>query len=111
MFKRIRHRLVQYLVKNLLKAITEDDILILSGKDFLLNKRKLTQDELVSLSDDAKHLSKSLLWKLISNDLRYSASMRMAEKAVNVDDIIFGKAMLFNLDQIKIFISRLSRVK
>ena len=38
------------------------------------------------------------------NDLRFQAIKQMSDDAQTVDDIIFGKAMLYNLAQQKKFI-------
>lgn len=105
--KKIRHALVKYLTKNMLVAITEEDVLILSGKDWLIGRKKLTSEELIDLKEEAISFERSLLWKLISNDIKFHAIQQMSDKALSPDDIIFGKSMLYNLGMIRKFISNL----
>lgn len=109
MFNLIKNKLVNYLVKNLLQAVTDEEILIVSGRDYLLNNRKLGPEEVIQLKDECREFGKSLLWDLMSKEIRYQAGMRMIEKAEKNGDIVYGKAMLYNLDLIRKFINNLSR--
>lgn len=56
------------------------------------------------LKQEAISFNSSLLYKLIYNDLRFQAFKQMADDAQTNDDIIFGKAMLYNLALQKKFI-------
>lgn len=105
--KWLRRKLVQYLVKNLLVAITEDDILLISNKEWLLKKRKLSSEEIISLKEEAQSFQSSLLWKLMRNELRWLSNRQMFDQLQNPDDMIFGKAMLYDLEKIKDFIEKL----
>lgn len=105
--KLLRRKLVQYFVKNLLVAITEDDVLFISGKDWLLNKRKLSAEEIIYLKEEAQSFSNSLLWKLMRNELRWLANKQMFDQLQKPEDMVFGKAMLYNLDKAKDFINNL----
>ena len=107
MLKRIKKSLIKFLTKNLLVAITDDDILILSGKDWLMGNRKLSVEDIVDLKEEAKSFDESILWKLISNDIKFHAIQQMSDKALTTDDIVFGKAMLYNLGMIRKFIRNL----
>lgn len=106
MKKRIRYWLIKFLTKNLLKAITHEDVLVISGKDWLLSKRKLSRDEILALKDEAVSFEKSLLWKLIKREIGFLSNQQMFENAQTPDDIVFGKAMLYDLDVIRKFINR-----
>jgi hypothetical protein len=105
--KELRAELIQHLVKRNLKAITENDVLLISGRDWLINERKLSQEEVLQLKEEASSFRKSLLWHLISNDVQFYASQQMVEKAVTTDDILFGKSMVYNLSMIRLFITRM----
>jgi len=107
--KRLKHIVINFLTKHLVKAITEDDILIVSGRDFLINRIKLSPEEIQNLKDDAETFKDSLLWRLISNEVKFDAIQRMGDKAVTPDDIIFGKAMLYDINLIRNFIENLSK--
>ena len=59
---------------------------------------------MIELKQEAKSFNSSLLYKLMYNDLRFQEIKQMSDDAQTVDDIIFGKAMLYNLAQQKKFI-------
>lgn len=105
--KRLRRWLIQYLVKNLLVAVSEDDVLVISSKDWLLQKRKLSTEEIIALKEEATSFSNSLLWKVMRNELRWKANQQMFDFQRKDEDMVFGKAMLYNLDQERIFINKI----
>jgi hypothetical protein len=109
--KKFKVRIINYLIKHLLHALNEEDVLVVSGKDFLYKKRKLTTDEVLSLKDEATSFENSILWKLIRNDIKWSAQERMGNKAVTTDDIVFGKAMLYSINLINTFIKNIKSVE
>lgn len=109
--KKLRHFVIRYLTKHLLKAISEDDILTIVGKEWFYKKRKLTREEMLILKEEAASFEKSLLYELMYRDLRYLASRMMNEDAQTVDDITFGKAMLYNGAMEKKFVRNIANVK
>lgn len=107
----IRHKLVNYLTKHLLKAITVNDILRVEENKVYIGKRKLSREDIASLQDQAEVLQRSMLWELIENDIRWTASDLMLEKALNERDIVFGKAMIYNFSLMQTFLTRLKLLK
>lgn len=108
MMKWLRNKIISYLTKNLLKATTIDDIILISGRDWLVNKRKLSQGEMIDLIEEAKSFQKSELYKLMIKDLKYGMTLQRYDKATTADDMIFGKAMAYAIAQIELFINRIS---
>lgn len=108
--KWLRLRVIQHLTKHLLKAITEEDILTISNRDWLYRNRKLSAEEILSLKEEAQSFEKSLLYQLMYNDLRFLASRQMTDDAKTVDDITFGKAMLYNGSMEKKFVKNLTKL-
>jgi hypothetical protein len=106
---RIKRTLVNYLVRNLLQAITEEEILIMAGKEIKLNGRKLSLEEVAQLKEECQEFGKSFLWKMMSHEIRFQAGMRMMEKAEQNGDIVYRKAMLYNLDLLRKFIDNLTK--
>lgn len=98
MLKKLRHKLVTYLTRNYLKAITEEDIIQVSSNGWLLKRRKLSSDEIIALKEEAAFIQKSILWRLMKKDVAFLASQQMFDKATSHEDILFGKAMLYNLN-------------
>ncbi len=103
--------LVQYLVRKLLKAITVDEVLQIVDDGFVYKKRQLSSGEINELRHEVSTFQKSFLWKLISSDIRWDASMRMIEKSVTPEDLVFGKAMIYNLSLIERFMDSLLKTK
>lgn len=108
MIKRLKHKLINHLVRKLLKTFTDEDIEIISKKEVLVGDLKLTQEEIQSLKEDAKLFYKSNLWYVLRKHLGYRASRQMIEEATKPDDIVFGKAMTWNLHLIDQFIKNLT---
>lgn len=102
-----KKRFIEYLTRHLIKAVTEDDILIMTNGKWLLQKKKLTDEEIGSLKEDAKHFSHSVLWELIKKDLYFLAYLRGSRKAKDANDVMFSNAMFYNISIIDQFINKL----
>lgn len=107
MVKWLRNKVVSYLTKNLLKAVTIDDVLLVSGKDWLINKRKLTQEDILIIKEEATSFENSLFWKLTIKELKYGVTLQRYDKATTADDMTFGKAQAYSISQIELFINRI----
>ena len=107
--RKIKHFVINYLTRNLLKAVSEDDILRIIGKDYLYHKRKLSPEEMATLREEAQMLADSFLWKLMLKEVEYVAFLTMSSKAQKSDDILFGKAMFYSADLMRKFLEGLKR--
>lgn len=105
-----KNKVIRYLVKNLLVALTADDILTFTNKGWYIHKRRLSDDEVMQLKDEAQMLKDSVLWKLISNEIRFLANTRMFEKSAAEGNSVFGRAMLYNVDIIENFLDRCKKL-
>ncbi len=103
----IRHKLVLYLTRNLLVALTEDEILTMTNRGWSYRGRMLSPEERAQLREEAQTFGDSLLWQMISNEIRFTANLRVFEKGVDAEQTIFGRAMLYNLELIATFIKNL----
>ncbi len=108
--KWLRHWVVNYLTKNLLKAVTVDEVLLISGKDWLVNKRKLSAEEILTIKEEALSLQESTLFKLLKKQLKYEAAQQRYDKAKTIDDMIFGKSMAYCISQIEVFIENIGKL-
>lgn len=106
----MRRKLIQYLVRNLLAAITEDDILTVTNKGWFYHKRKLTPEEVTQLQEEARSFKGSVLWNYMSNEVRYLANLQMFEKGISAENTVFGRAMLYNLQLLQQFLDRCSKL-
>jgi len=102
--KWLRHKLIQHLVRNKLAALTKEDILTITNRGLLLRGRKLAPEEIAQLKEEAKTFGDSLLWQLMTNEVRYHANLRMFEKGIG-ENTVFGRAMLYDLDLLEQFIT------
>ena len=108
--KTIVRKVVNYLTRHLIRALTEDDILIITNNRYFLGKRKLTDEEIGTLKQEAKDFSKSFLWELMRRDIQFLAYMRGSRKAKDANDIIFSNAMYYDLEIIETFINRIKQL-
>src|SRR3990167_11049233 len=96
-----RKMLINYLVRKLVKPVSEEEVLLRAGKDYLLNSRKLPPEEVSTLQDEARAFRESLMWKLMKNELEYVAFRHITDMARTPEDILWGKAVFYasNLHQ------------
>jgi hypothetical protein len=91
MLKAIKTRIANLLLKNLLKAITLNEALRFD---------KLSSEEKRFYAEEARLITNTKLYHAISSDIKQRAHEKMFIKSNNFDDMMFGKAMLYNLDLI-----------
>lgn len=103
----IRHRVICLLTNKLLKAVSEDDILRITSDGYMYRNRKLAPEEIATLKQEAKMLSDSFLWKIMTKEVEYLAFMLMSLKAKNNEDVVFGKAVFYAIYLLKSFLNNL----
>lgn len=108
--KRIRHIVIMYLTRRLLKAVTEDQVLEIASKQWLVGTKKLSPGEILDLKQEAKSLRESGLYRLLIAEIRNKATLQRYDQAITADDMIFGKAMLYDFDLIQKFIRKVSQL-
>ena len=94
----IRTRLIHWLARHLLNPITEDDLFKGKGRDWYFQGKVLPPETVSKLKQDAKIFHDSLLWNILKNESKYRANEIIYEKSTKIDDILFGKALLFEID-------------
>jgi hypothetical protein len=100
-----------WLLKNLLNAITLSDIIKYDKGQWSINGRGMTIEEMEAIKEEAKFISKTRIWALLQGTLAEEAKDRMFNKARTIDDIMWGKALLYNLDLQNQIISTLKNIK
>ena len=70
-----------------------------NGK-IMMRSREITDEEIEILRRDAEVFKDSVIWNILKRELQLAANERMFDNAKEIDDMIFGKAMLYNLDLI-----------
>ena len=109
--RKIKVWLLNKILKGLFNAVTENDILRYSNGKMYLGKNLLTDADRISITSGADNLKQMYVWQLLNTELKYLANKQMFEKSNSIDDIIFGKAMLYNLDLLEKKIDNLSKLK
>ncbi len=103
--------IAKWLLKNLFNAIQEEELLQYANGKFYVGGREMSKRALGSVPAQAKNIAQSQLWDYLVKDIQYIANDRMYNKSTNIDDLIFGKAMLYNLDIINNKLNNLSKIK
>lgn len=80
-------------------AVKAEDVLTVSTKSgsIFLGKDKITDGEFKNLQEEASYLKNTRIWSVLTNTLRDQAKKTMFEKSKNWDDMVTGKAMLYNI--------------
>ena len=89
-------------MKHLYCAITEDDF---------VQTKDMDKAEQLQLKEEAKYLREMQLWQQLSKEMKLAANERMFTKSNTTDDMIFGKAMLYTLEVMRVKINNLTKIK
>ena len=104
--KYFKRKILQYLTRNLLKAVNEDDILRITSQGYLLRNRKLTPEEIISIKEEAKSIRESELWRLMTTELEYVAFIR-GRKAKTDEDNLATHYLFYNIDLMQQFLNNI----
>lgn len=109
----MKKRLLNFLLKHLFNAITEDDVLKYHKKNgkFYLGKNEVGGNRIISFRSQAITIKESTVWELLLKDMKLIANKKMYESSTTIDDVVFGKAMLYTLDVLDKKIDSLSKLK
>ena len=97
--KRLRNYLIHFIVRNLLKSITEEELLRVNKNGKIICRgRVITREMQDQIQVEAEYIKNSITFKLVTDDMKYLANQTMFEKSSKFDDMVFGKAMLYVID-------------
>lgn len=92
--KRIRNWLLQHLYV----ALTISDVVSQDkAGNLYVDGKPVTKDEIRQIQAEIKAMDGFRIWKLMGESTKSAAEERLYRKAVTADDMVFGKAMLYNL--------------
>lgn len=99
----IRQWLKNYLTRHLLNSVITNDVIFQDSKKNLIfiDDKPITENELKQLKAEVKALEGFRIWNIMTNSIRHVAYDKIFNKAVNFDDVTYGKAMLYNLDTLQ----------
>lgn len=105
---RLKVIIANYLLKHLFNTVTADEILRHNGKEFIIGGHKLSEAEARDIISGARAMKQMTVWQLISKEMKHEANKDIYEKSSTIDDIIFGKAILYSIDVIESKLNKLS---
>lgn len=76
-----------------------------------LGKQQIADEEWRNLAAETKAFENFRIYSILFNTLAEQAKLRMFEKALSDNDLMFGKAMLYTLDVMKQFLSSFKSYK
>lgn len=114
--KWLKRKLLNYLTRNLLAVVDEDMVLtqVNSGDNtayYLLGGEKIDTHLLTKLKQEASLLKEMEIWKIFDHTLRSQANKVMFTKSTSFEDMITGKAMIYNLDVQKKIVETLEKIR
>lgn len=109
MIRKLKRKLLQYLTRNLLKALTEEDVLTITNKGWFLNRRKLAPEEVAHIKAEATDFEKSLLWTLMRKDIEWAAFV-LGRKAKTDEENLACHYMFYNLDIMERYLRNVNKL-
>ena len=119
MFKKLQDWLIDYLTRDLLKAIRKKDVFYVeekmssSGKIFkqlIFRGKESTPEFQNKMKEEAMSIKDSAIWKAISTRVKWEVYEKMFKNCKNVDDIRAGKMSLYTLQLIEETFDELSEL-
>lgn len=77
----------------------------------LIDTSKMTPEERQGLAADADTILRSKVWNLLLSDMIRVSEKHMFVKSKNETDLIFGKALLYNLEVMDKKLKHLTKLK
>ena len=111
MKQKLQKYFISFLVHSLFNGITEDDILDFRKDGAVYYRGKQLNEEVRQrLIEDAKRYEGSVLFKFLNKEVKQVANLRMFKKGLDEKELIFGRAMLYNLELQEKVIKRLQNI-
>ena len=101
---------INWLVKDLFNAVSAEDILRITPQGVFYKRKQLSADSVEVILGGARYITDSVAWKMMLNEAKYMANQHMFEKSKSVDDIMFGKAMLYCIEILEKKLDHLSKL-
>lgn len=112
MLKRIKHKILNLVIKHLFNGVTEQDVLKVDRSGKMYHRgQPLPAKHVESLASSARLIRELDVYKYVLTDMQYTANKRMYVDGTNTDDMLFGKAMLYCLEVIDLKFKNLSNMK
>ena len=111
MINKIKQKIKNHLLRRLFNTLTVDDLLVYHNGKMYIGGKEISKDRKQSFISQAHTIAQLPLWEQLIKDMKVISNQRMFEKGTSVDDIMFGKAMLYTIDVMERKIANLRRLK
>lgn len=98
MIKRFKIWLLNWVIKDLWNGITEDDVLQMRGAQLWENGKPAGQGRVQELSSGCKAIRSIPTHDTLMREMKMAANRKMYTRSSSIEDIIFGKAVLWTID-------------
>lgn len=102
---------IDFLVKDLFHAVTTEHFLISRGPNMYLGGQLLNSGDKMELISGAQTLKQLMVWQVLMKEMKGVAGRRIIEESKTIEDIVFGKAMLYALDVLEKKIENLANLR
>lgn len=102
---------INYLVKDLFNGVSVDDVLKMKGMTMFYKGVALSPAQKLSLVNGAKSLKALEIWQVLLEEMKNVASKRILETSKTIEDIVFGKVMLYVIDVMEKKIENLANLR
>lgn len=92
-------KLLSLIVKDIFNGVTLDEILVIDSLGVRIGDTLLPIQDIEQLKTEVKYLRTSYLWRLIVKRIQYLAQSKACNSAKSFDDVVFGQAMIYNLQK------------
>lgn len=95
----MKQRIKNWLLKHLLNAVISESVATYTKEGKLcVGGQEITPDEAQNLVAEIQFIEKTRFWEICQNTIKDQAHKSMFENAKTLDDLFWGKALLYNLD-------------
>lgn len=97
-------------MNRLFNSITEDDVLKIVGNNIYYKNTLLTKKQRDGIILEAKTIKDLAAFKIMVDELKWSANKKMYVNSNSVEDMVFGKAALWIIDILEQKVNKLSQM-
>lgn len=109
--KELMTEYINVLVDRLFNTFSEKDVLMVSGNKMYYMGNELSAEQRHAVISGADTIQKLEVWQALLAEMKYLANKRMFVVSKDIDDILFGKAMLYTIGILEDKVRNLSALK
>lgn len=103
--------LLNFILRDILNAPTEGDILAWNGKAFIEDGQETSPAQTVAIMESARELADNHAFKLLMREITREGQRRIGAASKGWEDVRFGKACLYIADVLQKKVVHLTNIK